>query len=291
MTSTVVVGVDSSGTSGPALLWAARAAHDRHADLDLVHAVGHPMTAMDLVYDEEIRRGAEELLEKAAARVRESWPRTPVRTHVEASPAVHALADRSRSADLVVVGGTRGLGRVARALQGSTSYAVAAASRCPVVVVPQGSDDAGAGVVVGVDGSPDGVRAVALAAVEAERTGEELHVVHAWQRPAEMLGGDYYAPSFDDETLDRERVVLGESVAGLAADHPDLVVHQHLVRGHPATALLERAAGARLLVVGSHGRTALVRGLLGSVSHDVVLRATCPVLVARNRERVRTEHG
>jgi nucleotide-binding universal stress UspA family protein len=49
--------------------------------------------------------------------------------------------------------------------------------------------------------------------------------------------------------------------------------------------LLEAAAGADLLVVGSHGRGPLGEVLLGSVSHRCVQHAACPVAVVRGARR------
>lgn len=286
---TVVVGVDSTGSSDQALAWAAQAAHDRHLQLDLVHAVGHPMAALDAIYDDQIREGAYDLVQEVAARARESWPDVVVRTHVLGTTATHALAEHSKDAALVVVG-THRLTGAARVLAGSLSYGIAAAALCPVVVVPRLPDEEASGVVVGADGSADGLLAVRLAAAEAERAGQELHVVHAWQEPATYLSADYVPTGVGEQLADAERVILGESVAGLGDAHPDLVVHQHLVEAQPARALLDRAATARLVVVGSRGRTRVARMLLGSVSHDVVLHAPCPVMVVRTRDHVRVEH-
>ena len=288
-TRTIVVGVDSTASSTLALLWAAQAAHDRRLRLDLVHAIGYPTTPFDAMFDDRIREGAHELVEKAAARVRESWPDVPVATHVEGATATYALGERSRRAELVVVG-THRLGRAERVFAGSLSYGVAAAAWCPVVVVPRLPEEDASGVVVGADGSADGLLAVRLAAKEAERAGQELHVVHAWQEPATYLSADYVPAGFGDQLADAEAVVLGESVAGLADAHPDLVVHQHLVHAQPAAALLELARTARLVVVGSRGRTGVARALLGSVSHAVVLNATCPVMVVRTREHATAGH-
>ncbi|MFP5501260.1 MAG: universal stress protein [Candidatus Sericytochromatia bacterium] len=55
--------------------------------------------------------------------------------------------------------------------------------------------------------------------------------------------------------------------------------------GDPASAILERAAAwpADLIVMGSHGRSALKRLMLGSVSDAVVHKAPCSVLVSRGR--------
>jgi nucleotide-binding universal stress UspA family protein len=51
------------------------------------------------------------------------------------------------------------------------------------------------------------------------------------------------------------------------------------------SALVNAGRGASLLVIGSHGRHGLSRFLLGSVSHDVIVHAPCPVMVLRIADR------
>lgn len=53
--------------------------------------------------------------------------------------------------------------------------------------------------------------------------------------------------------------------------------------GVPSLVILEEASSKRpdLIIVGSHHRTGLQRFLLGSVSHAVLQRANCPVLVMK----------
>ena len=58
-------------------------------------------------------------------------------------------------------------------------------------------------------------------------------------------------------------------------------VSQRVVMGHPAQVLLDAAAEAALLVVGSRGRGGFRGMLLGSVSRQVIARAACPVVVIR----------
>ena len=168
-----------------------------------------------------------------------------------------------------------------RVFSGSLFYQVAAGSHCPVLVVPKETGDGGSGVVVGADGSPDSVAAVALAATEADLLGQELTVLHAWRSPDMFLSGDTGRGYRDERVEEGEGVVLAESVAGLGERYPDLVVHQLLVQSQPAQALLDAAKGARLLVVGSRGLGGVARMLLGSVSHTLVLHPPCPVLVMR----------
>ena len=50
-------------------------------------------------------------------------------------------------------------------------------------------------------------------------------------------------------------------------------------RSHTAIVERARAAGAGLIVMGSHGRRGLSHLLLGSVAEKVVEHAGCPVLV------------
>ena len=53
---------------------------------------------------------------------------------------------------------------------------IVTASDSPVAVIPQGQGPEGRGVVVGVDGSEESLQAVAFAAAEADREGDELTV-------------------------------------------------------------------------------------------------------------------
>jgi hypothetical protein len=59
-------------------------------------------------------------------------------------------------------------------------------------------------------------------------------------------------------------------------------VSQIVVMGNPAPAVLDPAVGAELIVVGSRGHGTFRATPLGSVSHTVMLHATCPVVVVRD---------
>jgi nucleotide-binding universal stress UspA family protein len=71
---------------------------------------------------------------------------------------------------------------------------------------------------------------------------------------------------------------------------PGLNVEAIVLRGRPATAIVDQARGmqADLVVVGSRGHGMIESMLLGSVSAEVIDHASAPVLVARGRriERV-----
>jgi nucleotide-binding universal stress UspA family protein len=85
--------------------------------------------------------------------------------------------------------------------------------------------------------------------------------------------------------VDQERGRLEAAAAELVLrGRRDQVVTRFLIwEGDPAESIVEAAEseGADIIVVGSHGRAALGRALIGSVSDQVVRRATCPVMVVR----------
>ncbi|MGV3721695.1 MAG: universal stress protein [Actinomycetota bacterium] len=79
------------------------------------------------------------------------------------------------------------------------------------------------------------------------------------------------------EALDRAAVALGASPARLR----EVIRH-----GHAAEEIIREAedSAADLIVLGSHGRSAVARFLLGSVAEQVARQAPCPVLLVREAE-------
>jgi nucleotide-binding universal stress UspA family protein len=136
-------------------------------------------------------------------------------------------------------------------------------------------------IVVGVDGS-DGARvAVRWAAAEAARRNGRLELVSAWHFPASS-GTFAIAYAVDELVKDLTRAAerqLGEAAADARAIAPDVIVETHVAEAQPATALLEAAAGADLLVIGSRGLGGFRGLLLGSVSQQCAHHATCPVVI------------
>jgi nucleotide-binding universal stress UspA family protein len=190
------------------------------------------------------------------------------------------LVDRSEDAELIVVG-TDGRGALARGLLGSVSSGLVRHARCPVAVIHDGEPrmphPSEAPVLVGIDGSPTSELASEIAFDEASRRRVGLIALHAWSNKelVEVPGVDWPAVKAEEERL------MSEALAGWQERYPDVTVSKLLVCDRPARALVETSQSAQLVVVGSHGRNALTRTFLGSVSNAVVQSVRVPVIVAR----------
>jgi nucleotide-binding universal stress UspA family protein len=273
----VVAGVDGSENSVRAALYAAEEARFRHAPLLLAFA--SPWRADDdpADFSSLLREGAESLLERAAATVRKSLGTAEVTTTVVDGYPVDALRDLSAEASLVVLG-SRGVGGVAGLLVGSTASGVVHHARCPVIVLPEEDGDSpGRGpVVVGVEGHPDDQEVLAFAVGEAASRGADVVAVHAWRDVTLEAAVGGLGPYVDWTGVEAaEQLLLAESVSGWRDKEPDVEIVERVLRDRPATALLDAAATAGLLVVGHRHRRALAR--LGSTTNGVLHRARCPL--------------
>jgi nucleotide-binding universal stress UspA family protein len=131
-------------------------------------------------------------------------------------------------------------------------------------------------IVVGVDGSDGALAAMRWTAAEAAQWDADVVAVQAWEFTPLVVATD--APidlqqlrADTDTQLDRQvREIFGDREAR---------VERRVVEDLPANAVLEAAADADLVVVGSRGRGGLKGMLLGSVSQKVVHHAPCPVVV------------
>lgn len=135
-------------------------------------------------------------------------------------------------------------------------------------------------ILAATDGSESAYRAGLHAIYLAQRTGAELHLVYVVDTHAAFRLGVYYGEAVRELRADGERA-LQRLVA--AAREAGIEAVPELVEGAAGEAILQRAAdvGADLIVVGSHGQSALQDVLLGSVSQHVIHHATGPVLVIR----------
>jgi nucleotide-binding universal stress UspA family protein len=288
MTGRIVVGIDGSHESGKALDWAMARARLGGEQLDLIHAYSltpdldffgyHGLAASQPA--EWFVEFSEEVLDAAAAHVRELAPElTCTLTSKLGHPAL-ALASASEGAVAVVVG-RRGLGSAASAVLGSVSNRLTVQARCPVVVVGDGELPTSGPIVVGVDDSPFGVNALRYAIAEASLRSTTARAVAAYEVIHEALRGD---PELVARLRAGVEAEVGDAIASAletagATGAATVDVELAAVDGPAAEAILSRADDAQLVVVGTHGKGLVRRMLLGSVSRRVLNDADRPVAV------------
>ncbi|MDX1546171.1 MAG: universal stress protein [Rhodothermales bacterium] len=126
------------------------------------------------------------------------------------------------------------------------------------------------------------VALVEHAAPVAAAFGGTVWLLHIF-RTASFLATNRVPPELKEQR-DRELAEIHRGLDELAAllTVHGLKVNPYVLNGQdPADLILEQAEAvqADLVVMGSHGRGALLETLLGDVAHDVLRKARCPVLV------------
>jgi nucleotide-binding universal stress UspA family protein len=143
-------------------------------------------------------------------------------------------------------------------------------------------------ILLAVDGSVSSDRATQFVASLDLPAGSLIRVVCVQQTHVDVLAmswasmGETAAPETEDESdvrHQREAVQRAE----LTVRKPDVTVEGFLLRGRPASAIVDeaKAMAADVVVVGSRGHGTIATMVLGSTASEIVDHAPCPVLVAR----------
>ncbi|MBG6059325.1 nucleotide-binding universal stress UspA family protein [Cryobacterium sp. MP_M5] len=272
--TTCYVGADGSGPSRAAIRWALSRAVGESSPVVLIHVVDDEWGLLGAGYAAEAERRARDLLDVELAEAGRRYPGADVGARIVHGSPAWTLAGLPSADDLLVVG-THKTGFLHGRVLGSRSVQVAAAAPCSVAVVPDTTFDTRRGVVVGVDRFDGSAAAVVRGAREAARLGQELLLVHA--PPV-----SHVLPSSDlPESTGSAQRLLADAADRAAQAAPLITVRRRLVHREPAEALLDAGNGASLLVLGVAHPHAVTQSVVGSVTHDVLMNITVPVLVAR----------
>ncbi len=138
-------------------------------------------------------------------------------------------------------------------------------------------------IVVGVDGSECSRSALRFALEEARVRQTKLRVVVVWHVPLAAYGAGWAPPppglTDDAETAAGE--VLEEALELAKTSGAGVEIETVVREGQPANVLVEEAAKADLLVVGSRGWGGFRELMLGSISQQCAHHARCPVAIVR----------
>ena len=188
---------------------------------------------------------------------------------------------RERESDLIVMG-THGRRGLAHALLGSVAEKVVRTAPCPVLTVHGRTVDVvPTNVLVATDFGIASEVALAYGRTLARLFGASLHLLH-------VTDNYFMRPVANDPRVlvdcAREQVEAQLTVDDRRSLHATGVVD---MSDSPAEAIVDYAKNENidLIVLGTHGREAIGRFLLGSVAERVVRTAPCHVLTVRHPER------
>jgi nucleotide-binding universal stress UspA family protein len=130
-------------------------------------------------------------------------------------------------------------------------------------------------IVVGIDGSETGERALRWAVHEAASRGGTVQAVAAFT----FDGVDASNLHNRDEQQKMIEDMLCAQVAAALDDDPRVAVTTRVAFGSPADVLPDCSRHANLLVLGSHGHGRLYHAVIGSTADACLRHAVCPLVV------------
>lgn len=123
-----------------------------------------------------------------------------------------------------------------------------------------------------------GQTALEMATSLARDRGAKLLIVHVEEPPVSYGGGELYYGIEEPNRTELQRMLVE-----VVPTDPAVGYEHRLLIGSPAGAIVHTAEkeGAAMIVMPTHGRTGLMRLLMGSVAEEVVRKAKCPVLTVK----------
>jgi len=289
MFSRILVPLDGSALSNVALPVVRTMARQTGSKVTLLRVVPRPLLVTDqTVFDEttySLKRVADEL---AANGIQ-------VEAVVRQGEVVDEilLQSRKQAADLIVMR-THGRAGLGRAMLGSVTERVLAASTIPVLLLRPGGRRLTHihKLLVPIDGSAGGAVALGTAVELARTSGATMSLLQVavpipmYVYAGGLYGGvNYVDPAWDAEALaGASRYVEGIAQRLRGADV--MASGEALLVPNVAEAIVTKAdeEEADLIVMSTHALSGPARALLGSVADAVVRHAHCPVLLVRRNQ-------
>ena len=265
----IVLSTDGTDVSAGAVRVALRLGKQCGSKLTVMHMArtypGYAMFNPTAVGEEEKR--AQEVLDKVEQQAGTDCVNcVPVMRYGEEPVREIAGQVEDSNADLLIMG-RRGVHWLERLVLGEAAARVIGHVRCSVLAVPKGAEMWQKGILLAVDGSRHADVAALSASALAKCSGLPVTVVTVCA--SDDLSCDIIKP-----IADRVRdLLVADGVSATSV----------VLEGRPADQIVQAARDndCDLIVVGCQGRTGLDRLLMGSVSQQVVVQASCPVLVVK----------
>ena len=293
----IVVGIDASGQGDHAALAAKQLAERTGARLEIVHAVGSSSTDWELIEDPRDvandngplarawRATLRHVTELVGTHAPDGRPIEEVLRVRAGRPANVLLAEaHEQDADLIVLG--YDLER-SRFDFGSTVRAVIAGAP-KAVWIQKHAPTAVKRILVPVDLSLDSLRALTAACSLARLFDARVDVLHVFTSAGYVVSTWPDYPDMGaflalDEIREQRRAEFEREMAQFAWGGIEHTTE--FAVGDPGPLVVAAQREVDLIVLGTHGKTALASALLGSVAWHVVRHAHRPIVAIRHPER------
>lgn len=295
---TIFCATDFSDTSALAVRHATALARRHGADLVLAHVIEplpvdpYPLPMALPEGEAELRERAVAKLSELAASLRDGGLAVDVE-HAVGPPGPRLVELIEKTAPQLVVIGTRGQTGLQHLLLGSTAEHVVRRAPAPVLTIHPDDErmlDHARRVVVPTDLSEDAAVAIeTFARLFSPEDAPKIELAFADSTPPyldamshEGLAKDGLPDARRDELVKH----LEPMLARLRDDGFEVVLQ--ILDGGPVEAITRLAdvAGADMIVMSTHGHSAIVNFLLGRTAQRVVQRAPCPVLTVCPKRRL-----
>ena len=286
----LLVPLDGSAQAAVALPLARAVARQTGAAQRLLRVV--PPTRADA--EDRLHGEARDNLARIAAELAAGDGEVDTAVRHDESPGAAIVREAGRwPADLIVMA-THGRSGLARVMIGSVAQRVVSESPVPVLLLRPGGHRVAhlMTLLVPVDGTPEGSRALSVALPLAQETGARIVllqvVVPFIQRYFdESLTVD---PMWDEEALTSARDYV-ETLAGRLRE-AGVSAQGRVTQGPIPQQIVDTAAdvAADVIVMSTHALTGPARALLGSIADEVVRTAPLPVLLVRHRTDAQSPH-
>ncbi len=293
----VLVASDFSESAIEALRQGAARAHANGARLQMLHVVHLPAPIHPVFphlsqrdTEQEVTIGREltdRLVELAREHTDLDSDSIDVTVDFSDVPYASVVAKAEELQARLIVVGHRGHSGLRRLLLGSVAERIVRAAHCPVLVTR--AHPSTGKVLVATDLSNPALGAIEQAALEQQRLGYDLVVLHNIEMPSGILsalgpfGPVPYQPSREtlDEVVSTTQQLLRDQLSRFGATGT-----VHVTAEADTDAVILRLAeehDVELIVMGSHGRTGIARIAVGSVAQSVLQHAHCSVLAVHQR--------
>ena len=256
--------------------------------LTLLHVLdvaksAHPMMATrgDMeeytALEHSLREDGERLLDRVQTLLPEHAGPSTKHLRIGSPAEVIVSMAEQQKADLIVMG-ARGVSPIKEWLLGSVSHRIITMAHCAALIV-HGPVKTMKQILLPIHDQSDGEAAMRFLQLKPFHGPVEFTLLTVLPSTEPPLPAGSVAAAAAKEILETQAAYI-ESLAGRLRAMGNQA-HGVAVVGAPATVILREANTLRsdLILMGTRGRQGLTRLVLGSVSHEVLHKMPCPVLV------------